>query len=52
VAAPIWARFMRQAMSGKPAEDFFSAPKPDYEPFGFDLPDGSAYLNPENDLGN
>jgi len=37
VAAPIWASFMRKALSGKPAQNFPYAPEPSYDPSRFHL---------------
>lgn len=37
LAAPIWARFMRGALKGKPVLDFPFAAQPSYDPSKFDL---------------
>jgi 1A family penicillin-binding protein len=38
VAAPIWARFMKKALKGKPKMKFEKAPAPPYNPGKFDIP--------------
>jgi penicillin-binding protein 2D len=38
VAAPIWARFMRKALSGLPARNFAKAPTPNYDSGKWDIP--------------